>query len=116
MRTPPPGATLPPVNDRRDPMTQAIYERTMSGRRVAIRVLTVVLLALLARSVTDGFNVADGITGTAIALLLITSVALWWQGRRLRPYADARQSDSDDNSARTRGTACELPRAETSAS
>jgi hypothetical protein len=102
---PPPGATLLAVSDRRYPMTQAIYGRTMSRLRVAIRLLTVVLLALVARSVIDGFHVADVITGTAIALLLIASVGLWRQGRRLRPYADARQGGSDDDSARTRGMA-----------
>jgi hypothetical protein len=72
-------------------MSQATYERTMRRLRVTIRLLTVVLLALVARSVTDGLNVAAVITGTAIALLLIAAAGLWRQGRRLRPYANARQ-------------------------
>jgi hypothetical protein len=111
MRTPPPDATLPGMNDGGRAMSQATYERTMWRLRVTIRLLTVVLLALVARSVTDGLNVAAVITGTAIALLLIAAVGLWRQGRRLRPYADARQSGSDDgNGARTRGTAGASPR------
>jgi hypothetical protein len=92
MRTPPPDATLPGMNDGGRAMSQATYERTMWRLRVTIRLLTVVLLALVAHSVTDGLNVAAVITGTAIALLLIAAVGLWRQGRRLRPYANARQS------------------------
>jgi hypothetical protein len=57
-------------------MTHAIYERTMLRLRVAIRLLAAALLALVAHSVTDGLNIADVITGTAIALLLIASVGL----------------------------------------
>jgi hypothetical protein len=73
--------------------------------------LTVVLIALVARSVTDGLSVAAVITATAIALLLIVAVGLWGQGRRLRPYADARQSGSDNgNGTTTRGTAGASPR------
>jgi hypothetical protein len=116
MRTPTRDATLPAMNGDRYAMTQAIYERTMWRLRVAIRLLTVVLLALVARAVIDGLDVADVVTGTAVALLLIASVGLWRQGRRLRPDAGARQSCSDDDkSARTRG-GCASRGTETTAS
>jgi ABC-type proline/glycine betaine transport system permease subunit len=96
MRTPPPRATLPGINDDRDATAQAIYERTMRRLSVAIRLLTVVLLALVARSVIDGLNIADVIAGTAIALLLIASVGLWRQGCRLRARGWLSPSRRDD--------------------
>jgi hypothetical protein len=109
--------TLSGMNEGRYAMTQATYERTMWRLRVAIRLLTVALLALVARSATSGLNVAVVITGTTIALLLIVSVGLWREGRRLQPYADAHQSGSDDdNGERTRGMAGASPRTETNAS
>jgi hypothetical protein len=118
MRTPPPDTTLAGMDDGRYAIPPAIYERTMRRLRVTIRLLTVALLALVARSAIDGLNIADVITGTAIALLLIASVGLWRQGVRLPPDADARQSGSDDdnNNARTRGMACASPRTERIAS
>ena len=61
----------------------------MRRLRVAIRLLTVVLLAVVSRSVIDGPNIADVITGTAIGLLLIASVGLWRHGRRIRLDADS---------------------------
>jgi hypothetical protein len=67
MRTPPPDATLTAMNDGRYAMTQTTYERTMWRLGVAIRLLSAVLLALVARGVTDGLNIADVITGTTIA-------------------------------------------------
>jgi hypothetical protein len=75
--------TLSGMNEGHDAITQATYERTMWRLRVAIRLLTVALLALVARSAISGFNVAVVITGTTIALLLLASVRLWRQGRRL---------------------------------
>jgi membrane-associated phospholipid phosphatase len=107
MRTPPPAATLPGMNNDRYAMAQAIYERTMWRLRVGIRLLAVALLTLVARCVIDGLNIADVIAGTVIALLLIAAVGLWRQGRRVRPDADARHTGSDhDNSAPTPGMTC----------
>jgi hypothetical protein len=106
MRTPPPDATVPTIIDGRDEMTQATYERTMCRLRFVIRMFMVVLLVLVARSVTDRLTVAVVITGAPIAFLPIASVGPRRQGRRLRPYADARQSGSSDyNSALPRGLA-----------
>jgi hypothetical protein len=84
------------MNDDRQAVPQAIYERTMRRLRVAIRLLTVVLLAVVARSVSDGLSMAGGITGTAIALLLISSLGLWRQGRRMRPDVNDRRRGCDD--------------------
>jgi hypothetical protein len=55
--------------------------------RVYVRVLSAVLLALVARSVIDGPNLAAVLTETLIALLLLASGALWRYGRRLEPHA-----------------------------
>jgi hypothetical protein len=41
-------------------MDQAIYERTARRQQVVIRVLRVVLLALVARTVIDGRSVVGG--------------------------------------------------------
>jgi hypothetical protein len=80
------------MNDSRVVIAQEIYERTMCRLRVAIRLLAVVLLALVARGLIDGLTAADVISGTVIALLLIASVGLWRQGRRIRPDAGPRQA------------------------
>jgi len=94
------------MNDACDPSASAVYERAMRRLRVAIRLLTVVLLALVARSVSDGPNLAGVITGTMIALLLTASIGLRRQGRRMRPD-DARQSGgNEEKGAPARAMAC----------
>jgi hypothetical protein len=66
-------------------MDRAIYERTMRHLRVAVRVLSSLLLALIARMVMDGPTVAGGIGEVAMLLLLLASVALWRHIRRQSP-------------------------------
>jgi hypothetical protein len=54
-----------------------------------VRVLSAVLLALVARSVIDGTNFAIALTEALIALLLLASGALWRYGRRREPHVSA---------------------------
>jgi len=70
-------------------LNQAAYDRAIRRLRVCVRVLSAVLLALIARSVIDGANLAFVLTEALIALLLLASAALWRHGRRLQPHASA---------------------------
>lgn len=54
-----------------------------------MRVLSAVLIALVARSLIDGATVAIAVTEALIALLLLASGALWRYGRRLQPPTSA---------------------------
>lgn len=54
-----------------------------------MRVLSALLLALVARSVMDGANASVVLTEALIAVLLLASGALWRYGRRLEPHAGA---------------------------
>jgi hypothetical protein len=69
---------------------QLAHDRAMRQLRVCVRVLSAVLLALIARSVIDGANLAVVLSEALIALLLLASGALWRYGRRLAPDAQAR--------------------------
>jgi ABC-type transport system involved in cytochrome bd biosynthesis fused ATPase/permease subunit len=57
----------------------------MRRLRVTIRLLAAVLLALAVRVVISGINVVTGLTGALVAGLLIVSLLLARQGRRLEP-------------------------------
>jgi hypothetical protein len=74
---------------QRPALNQTDYDRAMGRLRVCMRVLSAVLLALIARSVVDGANLAVVLTAALIALLLLASGALWLYGRRLEPHASA---------------------------
>jgi hypothetical protein len=67
-------------------VNQELYERAIGRLRVCVRVLSAVLLALVARSVIDGANPAIVLAEALIALLLLASGALWRYGRRLEPH------------------------------
>jgi hypothetical protein len=59
---------------------------------VTIKVLVATLLALIARTVTDGSRLAVDLSMGVIALLLLAALLLRRQGRRLRsPGHDPRQ-------------------------
>jgi hypothetical protein len=66
-------------------LNQADYDRAIGRLRVCVRVLSAVLLALIARSVIDGATPAVVATEALIAVLLLASGALWRYGRRLEP-------------------------------
>jgi hypothetical protein len=61
----------------------------MGRLRIWVRVLSALLLALVARSVMDGASAAIVLTEALIAVLLLASGALWRYGRRLEPHASA---------------------------
>jgi hypothetical protein len=71
-------------------LNQPDYDRAIRQLRVCVRVLSAVLLALIARSVIDGASLAVVVGEALIALLLLASAALWRYGRRLEPHARAR--------------------------
>jgi hypothetical protein len=60
-----------------------IYDRSMERLRVTIRVLSALLVALLARILSDGLTIAVGLSEALIALLLLAALGLWRHGRRL---------------------------------
>jgi hypothetical protein len=57
---------------------------------VTVRVLSVVLAALVARSIVDGLNLALGLSAILITALLVAAVVLLLHGRRLRPNGESR--------------------------
>ncbi|MGA2014412.1 MAG: hypothetical protein ABSH51_28330 [Solirubrobacteraceae bacterium] len=57
----------------------------MRRLRVSNRVLAAVLLALAARAVLAGLTVAVGASAAVVAVLLLASLMLTAQGRRLQP-------------------------------
>jgi hypothetical protein len=65
---------------------QAAYDRAIRQVRVCVRVLSAVLLALIAGSIINGASLAVVLTEALIALLLLASGALWRYGRRLAPH------------------------------
>jgi hypothetical protein len=71
------------------PTSHPAYDRAIRRLRICVRALSAVLIALVARSVIDGANLAVVLTAAVIALLLSASAALWRYGRRLRPHASA---------------------------
>ena len=64
---------------------QAAYDRAIRQLRVCVRVLSAVLLALIAGSIINGASLAVVLTEALIALLLLASGVLWRYGRRLAP-------------------------------
>ena len=68
-----------------DELRQALWEREMRRQRVSIRVLGAVLVALVVRGIVDGVSTAVGLTGLVVAGLLVVSLILRQQGRRIEP-------------------------------
>jgi hypothetical protein len=71
-------------------LDQRTYNRAKRQLRVCVRVLSALLLALIARSVIDGASLAVVLSEVLIALLLFVSGALWRYGRRLERDSRAR--------------------------
>jgi hypothetical protein len=61
----------------------------MNRLRRIILLLTVALTAVIARMVIDGPKLLGGLTGALILVLLVCSLALRRQGRRLQPGASS---------------------------
>ena len=61
----------------------------MKGLRLISLLLSVTLAAVLARMVIDGPKPVGGLTGALILVLLLCSLRLRRQGRRLQPGASS---------------------------
>jgi Flp pilus assembly protein TadB len=66
---------------------QQVWQRTMDGLRRIVLLLSVALAAVVARIVIDGPELVSCLTGALIVVLLLCSLALRRQGRRLDPGA-----------------------------
>jgi hypothetical protein len=79
----------------------------MKGLRRISLLLSVALAAVIARMVIDGPKLLASLTGALILVLLLFSLRLRQQGRRLQPGAssETRQGDASSRSERT-PTAC----------
>jgi hypothetical protein len=64
---------------------ERVWERAMNGLRRIIVLLSVVLAAVVARTVIDGPKLLGGLTGALVVVLLLCSLALRRHGLRLRP-------------------------------
>jgi hypothetical protein len=64
---------------------ERVWERAMNGLRRIIVLLSVVLVAVVARTVIDGPKLLGGLAGALVVLLLLFSLALRRHGNRLRP-------------------------------
>jgi hypothetical protein len=61
----------------------------MKGLRRISLLLSVALAAVIARMVIDGPKLLGGLTGALILVLLLVSLRLGQQGRRLQPGASS---------------------------
>jgi TRAP-type mannitol/chloroaromatic compound transport system permease large subunit len=66
-------------------LDREVWERETRRLLVTARILAAVLLALVVRAVVSGITTAIGVAGAIVAGLLVGSVALARQGRRLEP-------------------------------
>jgi hypothetical protein len=57
----------------------------MRRLRLTVRLLAAILLALAVRVIVSGMNAVIGLTGGIVATLLVASLVLTRQGRRLEP-------------------------------
>ena len=71
------------------------WERTMSRLRLISLLLSVTLAAVVARMVIDGPKLLGDLTGALIFVLLVWSLALRRQGRRVRPGASSKNTRVD---------------------
>jgi hypothetical protein len=73
-----------------------VWEREMKGLRRISLLLSVTLASLVARMVIDGPKPLSGLTGALILVLLLCSLRLRRQGRRLHPGAPSETQRVDD--------------------
>jgi hypothetical protein len=70
-------------------LRRAIWEREMNRLRTGARVLSAVLVALIARVLISGPNFATELSGGIIAVLLLATVLLTRRGHQLEPPSDS---------------------------
>lgn len=73
-------------------LKRSTWEQAMRRLRVTVRLLAAVLLALSVRVVVSGINVVIGLTGGIVAGVLVLSLLLARQGRRLEPTSRRERS------------------------
>ncbi len=66
-------------------LPRAVWEREMRRLQVGVRVLAAVLLALATRIIVDGLEPVSAATSGVIAVLLVATIGLRREGRRLEP-------------------------------
>jgi hypothetical protein len=59
----------------------------MRRLRISIRLLSIVLLAIVAKGIISGPQLSEFVVGATTALLLFASLALSRQGQRLEPHS-----------------------------
>ncbi len=60
-----------------------MYDKAMSRLRVSLIALAVIQLTLIARLAIEGLSVGVGVAELLVVPLLVGSLLLWRQGRRL---------------------------------
>jgi hypothetical protein len=85
------GCAPEPTRTAEEPtaIDQQVWERTMNGLRRIVLLLSTALAAVVARIIIDGPKLVSGLTGALIVVLLLCSLALRRQGRRLDPGASS---------------------------
>jgi hypothetical protein len=73
------------INTNRRELERAVWERVMKRLRISTRMLSAILLALLARVIVSGLSVATELSAAIITPLLLGSVLLTRHGHRLEP-------------------------------
>jgi hypothetical protein len=81
-RTPRSTAAPPPRQ-----LSRAAWEQEMRRLRLSNRLLGIVLLAIVTKGIISGPQLIEFVVGATTALLLLASLALSRQGRRLEPHA-----------------------------
>jgi hypothetical protein len=81
---------LNPSGTENSESDQGTYGHTIRQLRVCVRVLSAVLLALIARSVINGASLAVVLTEALVAFLLLAAAALWRYARRIETRGRAR--------------------------
>lgn len=66
-------------------LERKVWEREMRTVRTVVRILTVVLLALLARALITGLTTPLAIAAIIIGGLLLAALALYRRGRAIEP-------------------------------
>ena len=82
----------------------------MRRLRISNRLLGMVLLAIITKGIISGAQLSEFVVGATVALLLLASLALTRQGRRLEPQLEpteqplgSGQTTSADSSSSIRG-------------
>jgi hypothetical protein len=87
----------------RSDLERAIWDREMRRLRMATRLLSAVLLALVARMIISGPRFATELSAAIITLILLATLCLTRRGRRLRPPQPLNPRTSGESTGRRGG-------------